>query len=233
MKLSIWQQFSSNHSNSFTIVGQFASESDAINAVKKLEDAHVRMHSLSAHKDGNERLKEFVLIEFSVTWQHTYIPDWVKLNPPDIEQYRDIVFVHHVNNWSSASPIALMIEKLGAITSSTKEEVREESNNRWRFEFDISDEEQADAFEEMILGILTTPYITYDEYDEVVLYYMRTVNWQHYGDEILVSFERDKSHFSFDNVTFDYRTNKHILENFIENLKAYGATDIKHQLIRN
>lgn len=36
MKLSIWQQFASNHSNGFTVLGTFANEAQAASAVEKL-----------------------------------------------------------------------------------------------------------------------------------------------------------------------------------------------------
>lgn len=38
MKISIWQQFSSNHSNNFTVVGEFATEEDAAHAAIKLRE---------------------------------------------------------------------------------------------------------------------------------------------------------------------------------------------------
>ena len=36
MKLSIWQQFSSNHSNTFTVVGEFPTKTEALSAANKL-----------------------------------------------------------------------------------------------------------------------------------------------------------------------------------------------------
>ncbi len=38
MKLSVWQQFSSNHSSGFTVVGEFATHADAQNAANKIRE---------------------------------------------------------------------------------------------------------------------------------------------------------------------------------------------------
>jgi len=55
MKLSLWQQFSGNHSSSFTVIGEFPTHEDAVRAAAEIQRILERLEEWhSAHEDDPE-----------------------------------------------------------------------------------------------------------------------------------------------------------------------------------
>ena len=99
MKISIWRQFSSNHSNSFTVVGKFASEEDALRASNKLkqllDDIRV-MQGSDYRADMNIGPVDAEIEagkEFDIEW--TEHLDWIHGGAS--------VYVHQIDNHISVS----------------------------------------------------------------------------------------------------------------------------------
>jgi hypothetical protein len=124
MKVSIWQQFSSNHSAHFTIVGIFRSPDDAANSAQQLRDFLddlLRWHE--DHPDESQEMREHNIegvitgpekkaaTEYSIEW--TYPVLWMDNYFLDV--FDRFIFVS--NNWgadSGAEPVDQLIRKLGA-----------------------------------------------------------------------------------------------------------------------
>lgn len=56
MRISIWQQFSSNHSSGFTVVGEFATRSEAENAANKIREILYRLKDWHTARRRDGRL---------------------------------------------------------------------------------------------------------------------------------------------------------------------------------
>ncbi len=133
MKLSIWQQFSSNHSSSFTVVGRFENQSDADSAAAKFREMLRTIHTwLVEHPtwdclDYDDDLLdddpyEFGYItpperafarQYQVEWERSI--DWIGDNPDEqVQQFeRDVLISTEFLTEVSAKPIQGLMAKFG------------------------------------------------------------------------------------------------------------------------
>jgi hypothetical protein len=126
MKLSIWRQFSSNHSGSFAVVGRFANEDQAKAAADKLADIIHRIDQWHENPDNQAwyeeeapsgaltAVEEAIRTEFALNeWDHQ-AADWYGEQGHDpVRRVGRDVFFSVGETWSSPQPIHNLIEKLG------------------------------------------------------------------------------------------------------------------------
>ena len=127
MKISIWRQFSSNHSDSFTVVGKFASEEDALKATNKLKqlledirrlqgrDYHMAMdiEPVDAEIEAGK--------EFDIEW--TEHLDWIHRDASAyVHQIEKYVSVSGEETWQGARYIDQIMKKL-AVEAYVEEEM--------------------------------------------------------------------------------------------------------------
>ncbi len=94
MKLSIWQQFSSNHSNSFTVIGSFVSRKDATEAAQTLREIfeHITEQNTDYLSDELLPAEKWYAQKYDIEWSEHL--DWVFGNPNKfIVQLDDILIV--------------------------------------------------------------------------------------------------------------------------------------------
>jgi hypothetical protein len=85
MHLSIWQQWASNHSSEFSLVGEFATADEARRAGQEIERIIERLHQLAdefisggefwLHQEEAERLRNVLGLPAEMQFQ--YFPEWV------------------------------------------------------------------------------------------------------------------------------------------------------------
>jgi hypothetical protein len=129
MRMSIWQQFASNHSSSFTVIGQFASEVDAEKAahevrriVKAIADYYAEhpdaqqdwLHGGIAPPTPPEK-EMAARYELEIAEDRGL--DWIKWYTPvekAVAYFEHIVFVTNTGiTWDGAYPFNVILEKLG------------------------------------------------------------------------------------------------------------------------
>ena len=124
MKVSIWQQFSSNHSSTFEVVGVFERVEDA-------QNAHFLLANLMADVvqwyETNEWTGKPSQPELDIAQQHKikweYPIDFVHGESTSsaksaVRIYRHMVQVTHINEtWMSKQPFEDLLNKLGANTA--------------------------------------------------------------------------------------------------------------------
>jgi hypothetical protein len=123
LKISIWQQFSSNHSGGFDIVGVFESAEAAAQAAAQLGEilraiAHARDEY--AHYEASPTLVERMFsAEYGIEWS-SYSIDWIKmasdntpLNLTRLDQYLFISNLEIDNTQLDSVPVGALIERLG------------------------------------------------------------------------------------------------------------------------
>jgi hypothetical protein len=147
MKISIWKQFSSNHSAGFTTVGQFEPEEYATIVAQELRQM---IHNIGEwwenHPDfkvtANRLRRDRVYLtppeikikeEYDVDWceQTSNIGsidrpiDWIR-SPREtetIQQYKSLVWLSPTGNtWCGAHPFDSIMEKLGGRVASSVED---------------------------------------------------------------------------------------------------------------
>jgi len=135
MRISIWQQFSSNHSGGFTVVGTFKSSAEANAAASEirrllqgLADWYSDPANLKALEEGLEWnevpfapierqfMAKYKISEANWTWREDGI-DWIR-EPEDVDKALSIaenrVFVTNPDNtWQGAEPMNILLEQLG------------------------------------------------------------------------------------------------------------------------
>src|SRR5215207_9042562 len=131
MRLTLWRQFSSNHSASFTIVGTFdtpehaAQAADAARTIlyrvaaywQSLSDAEKNITLVSVVQDRQLTLVEEQLREsYGIEW--TAGLDWVIDNPDLLERavqvYGRHVFMENTDQtWNGPEPFEALWKKLG------------------------------------------------------------------------------------------------------------------------
>lgn len=127
MKLSIWQQFSSNHSSRFTIVGEFDSRTDAEKAAVTIRDILKRIADWNAAHHNDEGMDDFwnsgdwwekptpieqeIADEYGITWPGAI--DWFR--DPKIDIVLDhLLFIQPGSRPETAGqPFEQLINKLG------------------------------------------------------------------------------------------------------------------------
>ena len=139
MKVSIWQQFSSNHSASFMIVGQFKTVEKAESVAsevrqmireigswwEQVEDSEAVRKRLESSEDVTPPERRFAS-HYEVSWSQnarskSVAPlDWISHQAADsaVRTFNSIVIVEPVDSWQGPHPIDKIIEKLGAQVAS-------------------------------------------------------------------------------------------------------------------
>lgn len=128
MKVSIWRQFSSNHSANFTVVGEFDSPSLAEQAEEKLNAVYNQLAAWWESLDKDTRvalsktsdMKQLTPIErqlkeeWGVTWEYSLNWfSWRNYRYP-IYRYENFVFVTDpCDLWHGPQPFDEMLQKLG------------------------------------------------------------------------------------------------------------------------
>jgi hypothetical protein len=122
MRLSLWQQFSSNHSGSFAVVGRFATEEEAKVAAEKLAEIVRRIDEWfenppneAAYQNDSDALthvEEVIRKEYvSNGWDYQGI-EWYGQHGPIHQIGRDIYFCV-IETWGTPEPISSLLAKLG------------------------------------------------------------------------------------------------------------------------
>lgn len=120
MKISVWKQFSSNHSSSYAIVGRF-------NSIEAAVDAETFLRSLMEVANTSttfpERQAEMVKA-YSIEWYKEGLEPSGSSDLLLERMGRDIVLSRGYPTWESADPIVALLHKLGSdrISSSFSEE---------------------------------------------------------------------------------------------------------------
>jgi hypothetical protein len=227
MKIHIWQQFSSNHSNTFTLVGQFKDETAAIEAAKRFE-AILNTMLVNAKQPNAAELLKIQMEKLGLAWQHNTLPDWLQVTP-EIKRYGDVLFVDAYNNWSSHKPLDLLLDKLGSKGTASDSEL-DGINSRWTWEFDIMDVAQADAFEALVLEVLTMNIEDYYEKYAEFPTSMMSLLWRD-DEKKPVMFEREKLHFQIINASFYHGMGLlDTISNFRAWLEECGASNISYSV---
>lgn len=122
MKLSIWQQFSSNHSTSFTVVGRFETQAEADSAAGKFREILRAIHAWRSapgnleewYRQQNEDpgasvfspLEQAFAAQYEVKWGWAPI-DWTGNNPDErVQQFdRDVFVTTEYETWAPPTPI--------------------------------------------------------------------------------------------------------------------------------
>ena len=135
MRISVWQQFSSNHSSHFTVVGRFGSEVEAHEAVEKFRYILKTITDWQSVPENSEWIElqhrppdenvhyathpptppeiEFAR-QYDVDWGYAGI-DWIGGNPDErIRQIGQDVFVSvRFETWNPPTPIENLMARFG------------------------------------------------------------------------------------------------------------------------
>lgn len=143
MKISIWQQFSSNHSAHFTTIGQFETEEWAITVADELRQMITKIgewwQEQPEYSQAMRRLRRDhvyltppeldIKSEYDVDWciqgKHPKPIDWI--GSPDrvdcVHQFGNLVMVSPTGNtWCGAHPFDNIMKKLGGQVTSAVED---------------------------------------------------------------------------------------------------------------
>lgn len=114
MKLSIWQQFSSNHSACFIVIGHFEKIEDAKKSAEHLRDWMQRMIWGEDRQVAEEELKA----RYDIEWYENGIDwnGWFDSVDEVVQQFENEVFLMSPEGTgdSSHQPFINLIEKMGA-----------------------------------------------------------------------------------------------------------------------
>lgn len=132
VRISIWQQFSSNHSSFFTVVGEFQSETEAQRAaveLRRLVQAiadYYAAHPEAADVWDNEGIAPPTPPEIQMAEQYQlaidkeYGLDWIwggmPINEAVISWDRLVFVTHPGDTWYGAHPFDYIVQKLGGKT---------------------------------------------------------------------------------------------------------------------
>lgn len=114
MKISIWQQFSSNHSSEFIVIGRFKDIQTANNIAEKLRQW---IYDILWGKDGTTAENNLATM-YDLDWYPNGI-DWNGL-PDDINEVvrqfqTDVFLMCPVETWDSHGPFFDLMRKLGSL----------------------------------------------------------------------------------------------------------------------
>ncbi len=129
MKISIWRQFSSNHSGSFTVIGRFPTESAAGEAAEKLASVIQRIDDWHADpaneaffiQESMDNLRPLtaaeaaIAKEFDIEWEEQGVDWYDDAHSPVNHRGRD-VFFNVPDTWCIPDPIANLLKKFGGET---------------------------------------------------------------------------------------------------------------------
>jgi hypothetical protein len=117
MKVTLWQQFSSNHSNSFNVVGVFESIKDASNAqvrLKKLIGDITKWRDDNPSQFAITEPERKIAEEFNINWDEKYyfLDDGQRL---EIDLFDNIIEVGApADSWIRKIPVEILLQKYGA-----------------------------------------------------------------------------------------------------------------------
>lgn len=126
MRISIWQQFASNHSNSFTVVGEFESIEAAQNAAEQLRQSlkpiiEWRMARAEEIWESFEATPIEIEVgqQWGVEWlnHHEWLESERSLNA--IKTFENYVILGESETWAGQEPFDAILLKLGAKVSAT------------------------------------------------------------------------------------------------------------------
>lgn len=126
MRLSVWQQFSSNHSAHYLVVGQFESSSQADIVAKKLKEITLQIRETTpqpyelANQQGFNvtQAEKKIGKEYNFKWEHGV--DWAywrgTWSKVPVSIYRNTVWfrVPHSYSWQSPDPIIQLMDSMKA-----------------------------------------------------------------------------------------------------------------------
>jgi hypothetical protein len=129
MKLSIWRQFSSNHSGSFSLVGRFATEDTAREAAAKLSELARRIDEWHANPVNQNWYEQEALNdlrpltpseaaipqEYGIEWEDQGV-DWYGGGHSPVYQIERDVFFSVGDTWCRPQPISALLTQFGAQT---------------------------------------------------------------------------------------------------------------------
>jgi len=156
MKLTLWQQFSSNHSNSFMLVAQFETETDAQRAEIKIGEIMTRIGQwyeeagltgawLNSIEPGDlSPIEEEIYREYRLPKLAPRI-DWINSiwSPEQIvSRYKHFLVFESANTWTGRYPFDWLLGRLGGVVHHWQEQ---DSNWHylWQIEFDCEDNARA------------------------------------------------------------------------------------------
>lgn len=130
MRLSIWPEFSSNHSSRFTVVGVFETPDLAQQAADQLNRdlesiwAWYQNPDNTSFFDSHKELQasppeQQIAAKYDVEWPHTFLYDWMIVYPDGSHRdpvglFENLVFVDGTQSHMAAHPVEVILEKLGA-----------------------------------------------------------------------------------------------------------------------
>jgi hypothetical protein len=139
MRLTIWQQFSSNHSASFTVVGQFETVEKAEIAETKMNDILKRMETWRNNLDSNTKrqwaekvyggeltdIEREIQAEMGIKWEKAI--DWFfnqEIKP--VQRFKNFIFVipPSVEVWTGPDPFDSVLSALGGQVSNYVDDSR-------------------------------------------------------------------------------------------------------------
>jgi hypothetical protein len=114
MKVTLWQQFSSNHSNGFQVVGIFESVDDATKVETRLKQ--LLNEATHWHKEnplaGISEAEAQIITEFALSKDETLFVD---NNTQDVYRFDNIVeLTSSSDSWVRKFPFEELLQKLGA-----------------------------------------------------------------------------------------------------------------------
>ncbi len=125
MRISVWQQFSSNHSGGFSVIGQFK-------IVEEAEKAHLIIQDILTvvgeyyrnHPELEEELQESGMLEFLTPPEESFAKQYGLTNwdfsldwaaGGELSRYHNLVFLDSfVETWLDIQPFDDLLRKLGA-----------------------------------------------------------------------------------------------------------------------
>jgi hypothetical protein len=115
MEINVWQQFSSNHSNSFTVVGQFPSEADADKAAATLRELfeNIYLQGIGYHHEEPLQAELDCAAEYNLQWEKHL--DWIDELPDwHVTQFENLLLIGNAITWQGATVIDQLVARLGA-----------------------------------------------------------------------------------------------------------------------
>ena len=220
MKVTLWQQFSSNHSADFEIVAEFLSAEVAQNSaieVKKIIDT-----ISSEWRKGNHS----IVNKYQLTWTSRFrdkaktLPQWLHDGALEVEAHGQLLFIRNLGNTLDAqAPLPALLRVLGADVSYIGGD--QKSKVFWHFEFKVADTDKATELEETILDYLTV----FDKETDVPDAAFDTgVIWWALSNPF---FQRTHTTFVLKNLQINYPWMLENLRAFLKWLTEKGATAIE------
>jgi hypothetical protein len=221
MKVTLWQQFSSNHSANFEIVAEFVSVEVAQTAAAEVQKI---MDEISREwRKGNPN----IVSKYSFTWtwfdrttKAKRLPQWLN-GALEIRIEGNLVFIRNMGDTLDAqAPLPSLLQILGANVAYHGGDWK--SNIVWHFKFNVADTDKATHLENTILNYLT---MTDEEITNATDPFDMGVHWWEKNNAVL---NRDDVAFQLSNVSMvSYPDTYENLQRFLKWLKANGANDIE------